>query len=73
MLRQSFYAKLLGTIGRFSERMSQVASTRIIDSRNRISDSHTAHGLKVDGGDNVVMDVDPMRLGEAGVIGRVHV
>src|SRR5260221_497935 len=34
---------------------------RIIDSRNRISDSHTAHGLKEDGGDNVVMDVEPTR------------
>src|SRR5258706_718338 len=46
---------------------------RIIDSRNRISDSHTAHGLKVDGGDNVVMNVDPLRLGEACVISSVHV
>src|SRR5260370_42189527 len=47
--------------------------SRIIDSKNRISDSHTAHGLKVDVRGNVVMEVGPMALGEACVIGRVYV
>src|SRR5260221_12418778 len=47
--------------------------SRIIDSGNRISDSHTAHGLKGYGGDHVGMDVGPMRLGQAWVTRQVRV
>src|SRR5260370_9053392 len=49
------------------------APISIIESRKRISDSHTAPGLKGDGGGNRGSDADPIGVGEPSALAPVQV